>query len=504
MAKMLPLDLIIDIKSTSVKDTFTIGKLNTILIEKYNPELPQEKFTELYDYSTAQNTYGFDSGVAKFSNYYFSFLSKTATAPDRLFVYNWSQANTSPVIKGAEANALSTLKSLNGKFKITIGTASADVEANLTSANSYTECASTLQTAIRGATGQESNAGFTNAKVTYSAITKGFIVTGGTAGNGETIGFLTKADDGVEIWDKLGLSEQEGASLIKGSAGAINISMALDEILNENGNYYLITPNFEFDDEFNTLTDFASFLNNSNDRFAGLYSSSNIAFKTANSDKLENLKAYNGLILDYKTNDYQNGLIAGIISAIDLSKNAGNYNLAFNDANLFKTTAITEKTEWYALESNRVNAICNFGILGQDDAIYMQGFINGTKTDSANVYICNSFLKMNQQIQLYNMLKSQPLIGIRDKKSHDIIYAYLMTAFESAVRARIIATGVELDNTTKQSLNTTFSNLVSDINTVFDAIVNKGYFYIISDLNQVTKTLTIQKLICQTRLLEKS
>ena len=34
MASALPLDLLIDITSTGVKDAFTIGKLNTILIQK--------------------------------------------------------------------------------------------------------------------------------------------------------------------------------------------------------------------------------------------------------------------------------------------------------------------------------------------------------------------------------------------------------------------------------------------------------------------------------------
>ena len=33
MANALPVDLIIDITSTGVKDTFTIGKLNTLIIK---------------------------------------------------------------------------------------------------------------------------------------------------------------------------------------------------------------------------------------------------------------------------------------------------------------------------------------------------------------------------------------------------------------------------------------------------------------------------------------
>ena len=36
MGSALPLDLLIDITSSGVKDGFSIGKLNTIVIEKYN------------------------------------------------------------------------------------------------------------------------------------------------------------------------------------------------------------------------------------------------------------------------------------------------------------------------------------------------------------------------------------------------------------------------------------------------------------------------------------
>ena len=46
MGSALPLDLLIDITSTGVKDAFTIGKLNTILIEKYDETLPNAKFVE--------------------------------------------------------------------------------------------------------------------------------------------------------------------------------------------------------------------------------------------------------------------------------------------------------------------------------------------------------------------------------------------------------------------------------------------------------------------------
>ena len=80
------------------------------------------------------------------------------------------------------------------------------------------------------------------------------------------------------------------------------------------------------------------------------------------------------------------------------------------------------------MQSNKANAPCKFGILGQD-TVYMDGTILGTKTDSVNVYLCNKF---NQQIALYNMFKSQKLIGLRDKNSL-LLNLTLMRCFQSAV-----------------------------------------------------------------------
>lgn len=69
MGSALPLDLLIDITSTGVKDAFTIGKLNTILIEKYDETLPNAKFIECFDLSTTQSIFGTQSNTAKFAGY---------------------------------------------------------------------------------------------------------------------------------------------------------------------------------------------------------------------------------------------------------------------------------------------------------------------------------------------------------------------------------------------------------------------------------------------------
>lgn len=485
MASALPIDLLVDITSVGVRDTFTIGKLNTIIVEKYNNDLPNEKISVVYDLGGAQNKFGFNSSVAGFAAKYFGVISKSATKCDQLFIYNWNESDIPAVLKGGIAPALSTLKAIDdGSFKINEQEVSG---LDFTSANSYADIASTIQTALRLVSGWD------NASVSYNVETKGFIVKGSVAGAGETLSFLETGETGTDIHDKLGLTLNEGATTYEGLAGVPTFAEVLNEIDLNNGNYYVITPNFEFQAgglETN-LTAFGEFVNASNDRYCGVYSWNSPLFEVAGSKILEKYEGYNGLIIDNKKQEFQNGFVCGLISAMDLTKFNGNYNIAFNDATLFQAEAITEKPKYLAMVDNKANAPCKFGILGQDDSIYMDGTILGSKTESANVYICNSFLKMNQQIALYNMLKAQKLIGLRDEKSRAIIRSYLDEVFRDAVNANIIATGAVLTTTEKNVVISNFTGLVPDINEVLEKIERFGYFFAFAGIDTVKKELSI-------------
>lgn len=484
MANALPVDLIIDITSTGVRDTFTIGKLNTLIIQKYSETLPNDAFDVVYTKDIAAKRYGYNSSVAGFARVYFGIKSKSATICEQLFIYNWNTTATPAVLKGGKAPALSKLKTLNGKFKITIGSTTNEITVDLTGATSFADAASKLQTALR--------VSFSTAEVSFNADTGGFIIKGGDKGQGETIAYLTAGTDS-DIHDKLGLTQSEGASTIEGRAAVATLAEALDEISNNNGNYYVITPNFDFDDVPSDLLTFGQFIHNSNDRFLGIYSWANPALEQLDSGATTPYESFNGLLIDDKKQDFQNAYIAGLISAMDLTKANGNYNVAFNDATLFEVEAITDRAKYEGLVSNKANAPCKFGILGQDDTIYMDGTIMGDKTTSANVYLCNSFLKFNQQIALYNMFKAQKLIALRGQFGKAIIRSYLDEVFRNAVNANIIVKDT-LTNTEKQAVIAEFSPIVKDIERVIEQIQANGYYYEFSGLDTTKRELYITEV----------
>lgn len=480
MGTALPIDLLVEVNSTGVRDTFTIGKLPTLLITKANDSLPQPQFSKFTNLSAVKTA--FKSGsVVDFATEYFGFTSKNATKADLLNVFVLNTSNAPAMIKGAKLAEIGTLTALVGSAKFTIDGKSYDIELDFTTCTAYADIAAVIKTALNA----KKDAGFKSAECDYNSLTSGFVVKSGTSGATSTIGFVTSPDTGTDISAKLGLSKGEGAEIIAGQ-NAQSLAEALSIIEANNGNYYLITFDYTFDDVARDLAVFGKWLNASAGRFMGVYSDSTLL--TAD---LTDIQANDGLLLDLKVAENQNGVVSAYVSSLDLSKANANVNLAFNDMSAFASNAITDRTTYEKMQAQMLNAPAKFGILGQDDTIYMDGTICGTLTNSANVYFGNSFIKFNEQIQLYNMLKSSKIIGLRDTQSRNAINGYITEVFEDAVAAKIVATGAELTTTEESVLSQTFAGLVDDLESVYNQIEKFGYFFAITDINTTKKEMTI-------------
>lgn len=474
----LPLSLLIEVNSTSAKDTFTLGKLPTLLITQ-NASVPVGEVSYYTSLATLKEV--FKSGeIVDFATEYFGFTSKNATKADYLGVFNYNSTASAGALRGATAPALADLKKLNGTFALSIdGAKAVNVTADLTGADSLTAAATTLQTAIRTTT----TGGYKAAEVEFNSITGGFVIKSGTKGEASSVAAISKATSGTDISASLGLSAAEGAVSVQGVA-ATTFAGALDKIEALNGNSYVITTDFALTDD--ELLSFAKWLNASNMRYLGVYSADDLINKDTTT-----LQAYNGLLLDYKLGANQNAIVCAYISSIDSSKSNSNVNVAFNDMSAFASVAVTKESEYNKLDSKRVNAPCKFGILGQDDTIYMGGSICGTLTDSVNVYYGESVLNFNTQIQLYNMLKSSKIIGLRDTQSQNAINGYVTEVMEDAVAGGYIARGAELTTTEKSVLTQTFA--ADDMESIYNQIEKFGYYFAITDINVAKREISITR-----------
>ena len=325
---------------------------------------------------------------------------------------------------------------------------------------------------------------FTHAKVSFNTETQGFIIKSGVTGATSSISFAMSPSAETDISTQLGLTENEGASII----GGLNAINSFDDLLAlieaENGAYYVLQFDRDLTDE-ETLT-LCKFVNNSNDRYMAIINTQDKKIITQEG-ALALYQGYNGVMFEYTKDKSPLGLSAGIVSALNFSQNGGNTNIAFNDTSSFESIAITDKAEFKALEANNANSILKFAQIGQSQVWYGMGNIQGVKTNNANVYICNSYLKFQLQFALANMLNSQGMVGLRGSANESIIMAYLQDVFVGGVNAGIIVEGATLTTTEKQVLLSTFKAGDSAI----QACEKQGYYFSIDSVDLVNSTINI-------------
>lgn len=487
IASALPLDLLVKVNSQSVGGaTFTISKLPTLLVTKTDDTMPNPQFSEFSSASAVKQAFK-KASVGAFADKYFGFTSKNATKCDSLSVFQFNDSAKPATLKGAKAPSLTALQTMKGKASISIDGMAKDLTLDFTTNNSdLSACATIIQTALQAADG------FKKATCEFNAYTNGFVIKSGTAGESGSVGFFTKptselGDGNTDLSEKLGLSKSEGATILNG-LNALTLESALNLIDKRNGKYAVITFDFEFDTLKSDLTTFGAFLKNTNCRYLGVYSDSKLK-----DEDLSDFVGYDGLVADYKVGEAQNGLVCAFFSSIDFSKANSNVNVAFNDMSDFSSVAIVNESDFETLKNKRVNAPCKFGILGQNDTRYMNGDVWGSLTSSANVYFTNIYMKISEQIALYNMLSSGKMLGIRDIQTQNTANGYLTEAFEGFVSSNIISVGAELTASEKSAVSQTFANSIDDIENVYSQIQNYGYFFKITDIDTTNKQTTISQ-----------
>lgn len=403
------------------------------------------------------------------------------------YTFTCEPADTIAYVK--ETGILNGLKAGNATFTITANAFSQTISKSFEATIAQDLSIESIQEPASGKKKQGDrpivNPAFALADVSFNAHTKGFILKCGVKGVESQISFLEPALQGVDISGELGLTEQGGASKLQGYNGISSFGELLSLIDSTNGAYYAIA--FDFELNADEMLAFAKFVDSSNDRYLGIIHSQNRNISLQDST-LEAYKGYNGVLFDYAPNNSILGFSAGIISALDFSQTGGNVNIAFNDATKFESVAITTKAELEALNTNNANSILKFAQIGQSQTWYGMGNIQGTKTNSANIYIANSYLKFQLQFACANMFDSQGMVGLRGTSNETMIMSYLESVFIGAVKAGIIIEGAELTTTEKQSLLSSFGTAGE---TAIQQCSRQGYYYKIDRADLVNQTLGI-------------
>lgn len=148
--------------------------LNTVL-------LASEAVFPNYEYSSATlvgQHYGLNSDIYNFAVVYFNGFEGATTRPNSLFISQYNKVDVAASLTSGDVSGLTDaqIQAVNGTLTITIDGTLKNVTVNLSTANSLSDAAALIATALA-------------VPVTYESTVKGFVIKSGTTGTGSSVTF---------------------------------------------------------------------------------------------------------------------------------------------------------------------------------------------------------------------------------------------------------------------------------------------------------------------------
>ncbi len=331
---------------------------------------------------------------------YFAFISKNITSPSTISFARYVSAAIAPMVVGD-----STAKSLALLQQVTTPTLTLDVNGvadpitaiSFASAESLTDIASELQTAIRA----NSNAQLTNATVTFNTNTNQFVLTGTTTGAGTITAVAT------------GLASDVSQLLGWATTGTVNVTgQAAD------------TPDVAVSKSANISNNMGSFafcnstsvLSNSDIALVAAWNDSqNNMYMYSTTSTLANLgtlyplvQGYSGcainLVSSSLTNDFVEQSPCEILAATDYTRvNATQNYMYYQFAS--RNVTVSDDTTADTVDALRGNYIGQTQSAGQPLSFYQRGVLCGGSTAAVdmNTYANEMWLKSALGAQLLTL-----------------------------------------------------------------------------------------------------
>jgi hypothetical protein len=358
-----------------------IGRLFTT-----NPLLPTESNIEFTTLQQVGAYFGTSSVEYLRAAFYFGFISKNITSPDKISFARWANANTAPEIFGAPLTAtLSQFQAIStGAFSITLGSVTNVISGlNFTSATSLADVASTIQTAIRAETGIQ----WTAATVTYDATRSSFDFVGGDT-SVPAIVTVQAPGTGVDISNLIGWIT---GAIWSNGVQTETITQTLTNSADSSNNFgsFLFIPNLDQ----SQIVEAATWNDGQNVLYQYMvpvtlstYAAISAAILTFGGCAMTLLNAL-------APGEYPEMLPMAILAATDYSQPNSVVNYMFQTAAL--TPSVSDDATANALDAARVNYYGVTQDAGQNISFYQRGFLTGGNTDplDMNTYANEQWLK---------------------------------------------------------------------------------------------------------------
>lgn len=410
-------------------------------------------------------------------NKYFSRLSKTGLAPDKVVIANWYKTAEPTKIIGDATLSLSELIAItSGSFKVKYDSQEYTIDnLDFSSLTSYSDIATSIQTALTTAISGETIV------CEYNSLLKGFILKIGTAEEGHT---LTLVEDNNKIFgDKPQVSN---------SVKSESFRDFCDRIYHSNSSGFAITTleTLLIQDVYDSV----EWLQTVN-RGQTYSSMVKLIFNFSDLSTIETIQEhltelnYSGYSMCYDpNNEYINVLDASIGASVDFTNTNSAINFDFQPANGY--TPLTNygnvvdyqagninSTIYHKLKDLKVNFVYSLGTGTQQTVIYGCGLEVGDYARE-DTQLNENWIEKQLQTQVVNAFMALNKIALQGDDAEETLTGLLTSVFESNKSNGIIARNGELTDTSKLSIIQ-----ATGIQEAPDAVESNGYFFTITSID---------------------
>lgn len=403
------------------------------------------------------------SDEATLAGAYFGWVSKQINTPSKISFMRYSLTATAPFLRSTSTVGTVTQFAAisDGSMVLSMGGTSYTLSSvNLSTATTYANVASILQTAVRANT--SGGTLWTSATVEYNATTSSFILTGGATGDAVIVA-ATASGSGTDISSLLGWSTAN-APILSNGTDAMTLAEVLNksiEVSNNFASYAFVNGSLTADD-INVIGTFND-EQNYQYMFCGDVTASNYA------TIIDAAKAHSGMAINYQplTTALPAYLMpATILAATDYGKVNGTVNYMFQQ---FPNQAVTVDTNLLSqtLDNLNINYNGQTQKAGAKIEFYQDGFL-ADGTDIA-VYANEIWLKDAMATEILNLEIAVDKIPANDDGKIQIM-GILQGVIEEALNNGTISVGKPLTNTQKAYI----TQLTGD-NTAWQTVQLNGY-----------------------------
>lgn len=434
-----------------------------------NSLVPSSGFVEFEDIDAVGEYFGTTSEEYKRALFYFGWISKNITTPQKISFARWANVNTAPQIFGDQsvAQALGSYTSITaGTFKLTMGInteGAPEVETvgpiNFSGAGSLAAVATLVQTAIRTFPGVL----WTAATVTYDATRGTFNLTGGAVG--EAAISIEAGTGGSDVAAQLGWLG--AGTILSDGADAQSVTDVLTQSAQSSNNFgsFLFIPSLTQ----NQIVEAAQWTDVGNVRYMYLVpvsAATAAAISTA-------IFGYSGCAISLSpvSGEYPEMVPGMILAATDYEARSSVQNYMFQ---IFPglTATVTDALTSDDYDNIRVNYYGNTQTAGQILNFYQRGTLTGGSQDpdDQNVYANEMWLKDAAGAAIMTLLLSLGRVSA-NKYGVSQILGVLQDPIDRALNNGTISVGKPLNASQKL-----FVTQITGDPTAWQQVQNIGYW----------------------------